>query len=187
MNERDLAGRLMEWARSKHFGKYRGVVTDNKDPEKLGRLKVKVPSVLDTLELWAMPCVPYAGPSVGLMSLPPADAGVWVEFEGGDPSYPVWVGCYWHKGEIPEDGKPDIKIWKTDKLSVKLDDSADEMALANSSNAEVALALDITAQTSGQSKITVGPAGVVSEQGGAHKVEVTTASVKVNNGALEVV
>ncbi len=185
--DRDLTATLMEWVRSKHFGKYRGVVVDNQDPAKLGRLKVKVPSVLDTLEVWAMPCVPYAGPSVGLVSLPPKQAGVWIEFEGGDPSYPIWVGCFWHKGEIPEGGQPDVKIWKTDSLTLKLDDSADEMTLTNSSNAEVTLALDITAQSAGQAKLTVGPAGVVSEQGPAHKVEVTTASVRVNNGAMEIV
>ena len=48
-----------------------------------------------------MPCVPYAGPNVGFAFLPEVGSGVWIEFEGGDVSYPIWVGGYWREGEVP--------------------------------------------------------------------------------------
>jgi uncharacterized protein involved in type VI secretion and phage assembly len=180
----ELWHELLEWVRSKYFGKYRGQVTDNQDPTSRGRIKVRVKSVLDDLEVWAMPCVPYAGPGIGFYSIPPVGAGVWVEFEAGDPSYPVWTGCFWADGELPVSSGPSVKIWKTDSITVQLDDDGDEMLMQNSSQSSVTIASDVTT-ASGQSTHTVGSDGVVSEQG-AGKLEVTTTSVNINSGAFEV-
>ena len=70
--------------RRQFFGKYRGRVEKNVDPERLGRLQLSVPVVLQDVSTgWALPCVPYAGPGVGLFAIPPVGASVWVEFEGG--------------------------------------------------------------------------------------------------------
>ncbi|HEY6796389.1 MAG TPA: phage baseplate assembly protein V [Kineosporiaceae bacterium] len=78
------------------YGKYRGQVVENVDPQGLGRLLVSVPDVLGLLpSSWAMPCVPMAGLQSGTFIVPPPGAGVWVEFEGGNPDYPIWVGCFW--------------------------------------------------------------------------------------------
>ncbi|MGW0209337.1 phage baseplate assembly protein V [Streptomyces sp. NPDC003233] len=90
---------------TRYLGKYRGTVVSNADPMRVGRLQVQVPDVLgDVTSTWAMPCFPLAGPGMGQFHLPPVDAGVWVEFEQGDPSYPIWTGC-WYGGfhEVPED------------------------------------------------------------------------------------
>src|SRR6478735_6616877 len=87
--------KILYWIRHRHFGKYRGLVTDNDDTTKRGRVKVKVPAVLHDLEVWAVPCLPYTGKNVGSYLIPEPNAGVWVEFEGGDPSYPIWTGGYW--------------------------------------------------------------------------------------------
>jgi uncharacterized protein involved in type VI secretion and phage assembly len=82
-----------------YLGKYRGVVTNNVDPLMRGRLLVTVPDVLGMVpSSWAEPCVPLAGPTgspMGVYMVPPVGAGVWVEFEHGDPTYPIWVGCRW--------------------------------------------------------------------------------------------
>jgi hypothetical protein len=82
-----------------YFGKYRGMVVNNVDPEFRGRLLVQVPDVLGVVpSSWAEPCVPLAGPTgppMGVYLVPPIGAGVWVEFEQGDPEYPIWVGCRW--------------------------------------------------------------------------------------------
>lgn len=180
----DLMEEVMGWIRGHYFGKYRGKVTDNSDPTSRGRLKVRVPAVYGDLEVWAMPCVPYAGPSVGFYSMPPADAGVWVEFEGGDVSYPVWTGCFWADNELPDSSGPAVKIWKTDKITVKLDDGGDEMVMQNDKESSVTISDDVTT-ASGQATHTVGSSGVVSEQGSG-KVEVTTSSVSINSGAFEV-
>jgi uncharacterized protein involved in type VI secretion and phage assembly len=175
---------VVNWIRSHYFGKYRGTVSDNSDSTSRGRLKVKVPAVLGDLEVWAMPCVPYAGDGVGFYSLPPQGAGVWVEFEAGDPSYPIWTGCFWADGEIPDSNDANIKIWKTDKLTLRLDDSASEMKLQNDKESKITLSDDVKTE-SGEATHTVGSDGVVSEQG-TGKVEVSTSGVSVNDGALEV-
>jgi hypothetical protein len=84
------------------YGKYRGVVVSNTDPLLIGRLQVRVPTVLGAeTDVWAMPCVPYAGPGVGLRLVPPTGANIWVEFEAGDVSRPIWSGCFWGAGEVP--------------------------------------------------------------------------------------
>jgi uncharacterized protein involved in type VI secretion and phage assembly len=180
----DLVGLLLEWVRSHHFGKYRGVVVSNRDETGRGRLKVRVPAVLDRLEVWAMPCVPYAGAGVGFLALPEPETGVWVEFEGGDPSYPIWTGCFWADGEAPERGDAAIKVWRTGKGVVRIDDGNDAILVENASKARVELAGSVVTEA-GHARHSVGAGGVVSEQG-AGKVEVTPGSVRVNNGVLEV-
>jgi uncharacterized protein involved in type VI secretion and phage assembly len=89
------------------WGKYRGIVMNNIDPLLKGRLLVQVPDVLSlTPSSWAEPCVPLAGPTgppMGVYMVPPIGAGVWVEFEQGDPEKPIWVGCRWG---LPTDVPP---------------------------------------------------------------------------------
>ncbi len=86
-------------ADNRFYGKYRGTVVDNADPDQRGRLTVSVPAVLgQETSGWAEPVVPLAGPTgaaMGVYLVPPVGAGVWVEFENGDPSYPIWAGCRW--------------------------------------------------------------------------------------------
>jgi uncharacterized protein involved in type VI secretion and phage assembly len=183
-SDSELIEQLLDWVRNRYFGKYRGVVTDNADPTSRGRLKVKVAAVLGDLEVWAMPCVPYAGNGVGFYSLPEPDTGVWVEFEAGDPSYPIWTGCFWADGELPDESNADIKIWKTESVKIRIDDGGDEALMENSGGSKITVASDVISE-SGGSTHTVGSAGVVSEKGAA-KTEVTSTSFKVNNGALEV-
>ena len=81
---------------SRFFGTYRGTVYDTLDPEGLARLRAVVPDVLGTAPTtWAMPSVPFAAPGAGVVTIPPVGAGVWIEFEQGDPDYPIWSGCWW--------------------------------------------------------------------------------------------
>ena len=180
----ELNQALLRWVRGHFFGKYRGTVSDNADPSNIGRLKVAVPSVLGDAEVWAMPCVPYAGNGVGFYCLPEPGTGVWIDFEAGDPSFPVWSGCFWGDGELPDPGGAPIKIWKTEKVTIRIDDDADELKMETSSNSVVTLADDIKSESGGATH-TVGSDGVVSELTPG-KVEVTATSVKVNNGAWEV-
>jgi uncharacterized protein involved in type VI secretion and phage assembly len=85
------------------FGKYRATVLNNVDPMQIGRIQVIVPDVSSFVPTsWAMPCTPVAGIGMGIYTVPPIGSGVWVEFEQGDPDYPVWVGCYWGEAaEVP--------------------------------------------------------------------------------------
>src|SRR5215469_3057919 len=78
------------------YGKYRGLVVENIDPEQIGRVLLQVPDVLGEIpSSWAMPCVPAAGIQSGQFIVPPIGSQVWVEFEQGDPDYPIWTGGFW--------------------------------------------------------------------------------------------
>ena len=128
---------VLDWIRNRFFGKYRGLVTDNQDPTHRGRVKVKVPAVLQDLEVWAMPCLPYAGDNVGVYMIPEAGAGVWVEFEAGDPSFPIWVGGYWADDELPKNNQqtqvtPSTRIIRSESgLMVSLDDDAKKITVSD--------------------------------------------------------
>jgi hypothetical protein len=88
---------------TKYWGKYRGMVINNVDPMQMGRLMVQVPDVTSLIPgTWAMPCVPVAGIQNGMVALPMIGSGVWVEYEQGDPDFPIWVGCFWGSAaELP--------------------------------------------------------------------------------------
>lgn len=117
------------------YGKYRGLVKSNQDPTCRGRLKVIVPAVMGEAEVWALPCVPYAGQNVGLYMMPEPGTGVWVEFEAGNPSYPIWSGCFWGEGQAPKnehdvEAEPPIKIIRSQKdLLITLDDQKQEITI----------------------------------------------------------
>ncbi len=87
----------------KFFGKYRGTVVQNVDLEQRGRIQALVPDVSNIIPTsWAMPCVPLAGKSMGTYMVPQIGAGVWIEYEQGDPDYPIWTGGFWGSAaEVP--------------------------------------------------------------------------------------
>jgi uncharacterized protein involved in type VI secretion and phage assembly len=158
---------LMDLVRSRFYGKYRGVVTDV--DESTMRIKASVPSVLPTGGTgWCMPCVPYAGPQVGVLMLPEVGSGVWIEFEGGDVSYPIWVGMYWHAGEIPSQASATVKSIVTAAGSIAMD-NAGSITLTDAQQNTVVLDSSGVTSTSGSSSVAIGASGV-----------------NVNNGAFEV-
>lgn len=106
----DLLAELARQVRSRYYGKYRGFVADNRDPERMGRLRLRVPSVLgDQATGWALPCVPFGGARAqGWFAVPEVDAQLWVEFEEGDLRRPIWTGTFWQKGDdVPDDARLD--------------------------------------------------------------------------------
>ena len=182
--ETDVIDLLIDWVRNRFFGKYRGVVVDDADPTHRGRLKVRVPAVLGDLAAWAMPCVPYAGDGVGFLSLPPKEAGVWVEFEAGDPSFPIWTGCFWGAGEAPDDASATVKTWKTPGFALRMDGTVPELRMEADSGPVVRIDDKVTTDAGGSTH-TVGSDGIISEAG-AGKVDVSASGVNLNDGALEV-
>jgi uncharacterized protein involved in type VI secretion and phage assembly len=104
MNEVDSAADAQQSdVGEKFYGKYRGTVVNNLDPMQLGRILVMVPDVFGlSISSWAMPCVPIAGKQQGMFVLPQVGSGVWIEFEQGEPDYPIWVGGFWGiAAEVP--------------------------------------------------------------------------------------
>ena len=123
--DRELLEQLLAKVENRYFGKYHGFVVNNQDPEKRGRLRALVPEVLgpSVVSGWAEPCFPYGGGAdFGIYSVPPVTkvgdpytTGVWIEFRGGDPQYPIWVGTFFGApGEQPEapgdDAPPDVDV-----------------------------------------------------------------------------
>jgi hypothetical protein len=166
-------------AQQQFLGKYRGVVTNNIDPLLLGRVQVSVPAVLGTGQLsWAMPCTPYAGAQVGLFLVPPIGANVWVEFEAGDPDYPILAGCFWGAGEVPASPAiPNMKIFKTDGIILTMSDVPGGGGFTLEVNPpSVPTPLKMVFNASG-----------IELTNGAASVKLTPASVSINKGALEVI
>ena len=82
--------------KKRFFGEYRGLVIDNLDPLQIGRIQAEVPDVLgEAPSSWALPCIPAAGSQAGCFIVPPIGSQVWIEFEQGDPDFPIWTGGFW--------------------------------------------------------------------------------------------
>jgi uncharacterized protein involved in type VI secretion and phage assembly len=165
--------RLLERIENRYYGKYRGLVSDNQDPNNLGRIKATVPDVLRDVESgWALPCAPYAGDGQGLFTVPPVGTGVWIEFEAGDVSHPIWTGCWWGDGQLPTGATPDIKIIKTV--------SGHTITLDDTSGSEKVEIIDKNG-----AKIVLNQQGIEASKG-SQKIKLTQTSVTINDGALEV-
>lgn len=122
---------FVERQHQKYYGKYRGYVVDNADPEKRARLRLRIPSVLaDTETGWALPCLPYGGKAdQGTFFVPDVDSQVWVEFEQGELDSPIWVGTFWQQsGDPPAEAsaeEPTTRMIKTGSGSLLQFDDAD--------------------------------------------------------------
>lgn len=122
----------------RHYGKYRGTVSDNRDPNNLGRIRANVPEILgNVVSGWALPSLPYAGNGSGFFRVPPPGAGVWIEFEAGDVSRPIWTGCWWGSNQLPADqngtsATPDFSILRSEQgLMFVLNDSDNAIAVSD--------------------------------------------------------
>jgi len=160
------------------YGKYRGIVSDNRDPLMMGRVRAKVPDVMGDLESgWAMPCAPFGGNSMGFFAIPAVNAGVWIEFEHGDPDYPIWCGCWWGSAaEMP----PVLLAPPYKKLMIKTE-GGNSILLDDTAGIG-----GITLETCGGQKIKILSTGIEIDNGMGSLIKMTGPQVSVNNGALEV-
>ena len=164
-----LLQELMDRIRNRFYGKYRGIVTEVDDST--WRIKASVPNVLPggAAPGWCMPCVPYAGPQVGFCMLPETGSAVWIEFEGGDTSYPIWTGMYWTSGDLPSNASATVKSIITSAGSIAFDNNQSSVTLTDAQNNTVVLDQSGVTSTSGSNSVAIG-----------------TSSVNVNDGAMEV-
>jgi uncharacterized protein involved in type VI secretion and phage assembly len=165
----------------KFYGKYRGMVLANVDPYQLGRLLVQVPDVAGLLPAtWAMPCVPVAGIQSGMVSVPLPGSGVWIEFEQGDPDYPIWVGCFWGSpAELPAlshatpPGVPAITMQTPLQSGITINDLPGPTG---------GIMLK-----SGLATLTVSATGIYIQNGQGASIIMTGPSVVINTGALTII
>ena len=164
-----------------YFGKYRGTVVNNADPLQIGRIIAIVSDVSGLLpSSWAMPCVPVAGINMGVFTVPPVGAGVWIEFERGDPDYPIWVGGYWGSfAETPQmahavpPGFAGITLQTTLKNGIVVSDTPGPTG-------------GILIQTTTGAKISVSDLGIEIDNGRGASIRMFGPTVDVNHGGLKV-
>jgi uncharacterized protein involved in type VI secretion and phage assembly len=144
----------------------------------MGRLLVAVPQVLHDEQQWALPCVPFAGKGLGFFMMPEKGTLVWVEFEAGDPSHPIYTGFFWGENDLSSSlAKPSVKYLKTKKFSLTIDEDKSEVELKYGDNTRVkmnALEVTIKAQT------------IKVEGANGRKLEIDGLSARVNQTGLEV-
>jgi uncharacterized protein involved in type VI secretion and phage assembly len=160
------------------FGKFRGVVTNNQDPQSCGRIKARVPDMFgDDESGWAMPCAPFGGSKTGFFALPSVNAGVWIEFEGGDPDYPIWSGCWW--GSPAE--MPPVLLPAPGKKVVLQTEGGNQITFDDSPGSG-----GILLETSGGQKIKLTANGIEIDNGNGATIQLNGPAVNINRGALEV-
>jgi Type VI secretion system/phage-baseplate injector OB domain len=165
----DLAGEV----RDRYWGKYRGIVDEVLEDDPPGRIIAKVPSVYgdDVKSPPALPAFPYAGDGHGLVALPEVGDGVWIEFEAGDVSHPIWTGCWFANGELPDPAGPQQRVLVTSKnLRLVFDDDAEEIHISHPDGAE----------------ITMDSSSLTLQFGETVKVVISSSGIDINDGAFKV-
>ena len=170
----------------KFFGKYRGTVLQNVDPNQCGRLQIEVPEVMALLPTtWAEACVPLAGPTgppMGVYLVPAIGAGVWVEFEHGDANRPIWTGCRWgSSSDVPSMAKagnpadPNIVIQSLLQHTLMVSDMPPTPASGG-----------IVLQSAGKATLVVNDSGIYLSNGKGATITLVGTAIDFNNGALTI-
>lgn len=130
-----------------------GVVTNNQDPDGLGRVKVRFPWLSEQDESWwARVATPMAGKERGLFLLPEVDDEVLVAFEQGDMRFPYVLGSLWSEPQPPpttnDDGKNNLRcIVSRSGMVVRLDDSdGAEQIVISDKDAKNSIVIDVANQ-----------------------------------------
>lgn len=164
------------------LGKYRGTVVNNIDPLQIGRIQVMVADVAGFVPgTWALPCLPAAGINSGLFTVPMMGAGVWIEFERGDPDYPIWVGGFWGTtAELPllsrivPPGVSGFTLQTPLKNGLVISDVPGPTG-------------GILIQTATGAMISVSDVGIIISNGKGAVINMTGPTVDINLGALTVI
>jgi uncharacterized protein involved in type VI secretion and phage assembly len=128
---------------------------------------------------WAMPCAPFGGDGMGYFAVPATGAGVWIEFEHGDPDYPIWSGCWWGGvAEIP----PALLVPPPPSGKVLIKTKGGHSVLIDDTPGVGG----ITLETSTGQKITLSALGIEIDNGMGASIKLTGPQASINNGALDV-
>ena len=163
------------------YGKYRGTCVNNVDPMQQGRIQVIVPDVSQVVpSSWAMPCFPVSGIQNGVFTVPPIGAGVWVEFEQGDPDMPIWVGGFFSAADVPAmaravpPGLSGFTFQTTLQNGITISDTPGPTG-------------GILMKTTTGATISVSDVGIVISNGKGATISMVGPAVDINAGALTVI
>jgi len=170
----------------KYYGKYRGTVVSNIDPEQRGRITALVPAVSGVaLTSWAMPCVPIAGKQEGIYAVPQIGSGVWIEFEGGDPDKPIWVGGFWGiAAEVPAFALAPPPIPPGQNIVVQT--SLQNMLMVSDA-APTPITGGIVMKSTSGAMIVVNDSGIYIQNGKGASITMLGPTVTINNGAMVII
>jgi Type VI secretion system/phage-baseplate injector OB domain len=167
----------------RYWGKYRGTVTVNIDPEQRGRIQAIVPAVTGLVpSSWAMPCVPFAGKASGFFVVPQIGAGVWIEYEDGDPDRPIWVGGFWGlAAEVPTSAlvPPPIPPGQNVVIQTTL-----QNGIVVSDSAPTPVSGGILLKSTTGASIVVNDSGIYISNGKGAEIMMVGPTITVNKGAL---
>ncbi len=211
----ELIRQLARQIQNKYYGKYRGFVVDNADPQCLGRLRLRVPTVLGEAEsAWALPCMPFGGlPDQGQFTIPEVGAQVWVEFEEGELSHPIWSGTFWQPGDVPAEAdrtEPTTRLIKTPaghRLQFDDEDGAERLTLHHPRDAELTIdehgtvnltdaqgarltldaqANEVVLQDAHGNTLTLNAGGTTVEDAHGNKIEMAAGSIRVQGTQITI-
>lgn len=205
----DQLAELVQWRKSHRFGKYRGKVEAVEEGDKLGIISVTVPAIWgkDRVIEKVRPCSPFAGGKHGFVAIPEPGDGVWVEFEAGNTSLPIWTGFWWADGKMPEPKGKLVRSFITTKgHKLLLDDDANEVTLLHAGGAEMKMTdgditikigdssvkltkTDITMQAgavSPQPQIKIEANQITIQTTAIGSVKLTSGGVDIGNGAMKI-
>jgi hypothetical protein len=166
----------------KFYGRYRGTVANNVDPQRLGRLQVVVPDVLgDESCVWAEPATPLDGSNMGIFFVPDNNTGVWVEFQQGDPNYAIWTGGW--RGSTSDE--PDAASAAAPTNPPIILQTRTQNQLIISSSPGEGLTLQTSAGTQGP-QIVITSTSIKLSTGQGATVELTGNSVNINGTSLTI-
>lgn len=165
-----------------YWGKYRGTVSNNVDPMAMGRIQAIVPAVSNVAPTsWALPCFPVAGVQTGMFAPPQIGSNVWIEFESGDPDYPIWSGCFYGSAaEVPAlalsvpPAVPGITFQTPLQNGVSINDVPGPLG-------------GIVIKTATGATLIVNDTGIYIQNGKGASITLVGPAVTINNGALSVV
>lgn len=159
------------------------IVTDNQDPDQLGRVKVKFSWLPQDESIWLRIAWPYAGKERGWYSLPEVDDEVLVAFEHGDPDMPVVIGSLYNQKDKPPEGsynaENDVKMFMTragNLLKFVDTDGSEELTITQKDGKNT-----ITLALSGPS-ISIESEGDISIKGKTIALESTSGDITVKSG-----
>jgi len=165
----------------KYYGKYRGTVINNIDPNRMGRIQASVPDVGAALpSSWALPCVPITGRGCGTWMVPQVGATVWIEFEQGDSDYPIWSGGFWGAASdapaIAQSGNPASP-------SIVMQTAQQNMFVLSDLSGPTG---GIILKAASGASILINDTGITISTGKGASIVMNGADVIINNGALKV-
>jgi uncharacterized protein involved in type VI secretion and phage assembly len=169
----------------KFYGKYRGTVSNNQDPEQRGRIQAIVPDVSGLVPTsWAEACVPVAGLAsiqIGMFALPPIGTKVWIEFEQGNPDFPIWTGCFFES------------FTDVSSLTLTVPPPIQSITFQTPQQNGIVIS-DVPGPTEGimlkstsGAFIIINDSGIYIKNGKGASIVMTESTVTVNEGALEII